>query len=171
MKLIYAREDGRILGAQAIGSEGVEKRIDVIAMAIQNGATVFDIEEAELSYSPQVGSAKDPVNLAGMIGANSLRGDAPLVRWEDIETTDAFILDVRFPDEYKDGEIPGAVKIPLPVLRRSLDKLPRDRQIWVFCASGKRSYYATRALRLHGFDARNLSGGILTRKAWQLLQK
>jgi len=160
MKLIFSTEDGRILGAQAVGEEGVEKRIDVIAMAIQKGATVFDLEEAELCYAPQFGAAKDPVNIAGMIAANVLRGDAPVAHWADVESTQAYVLDVREHQEFAIGHVEGANNIPLHSLRGRMNELPRDRQMLVYCAVGQRSYYASRALRLNGFPARNVSGGM-----------
>jgi NADPH-dependent 2,4-dienoyl-CoA reductase/sulfur reductase-like enzyme/rhodanese-related sulfurtransferase len=162
MKLIFSTEDGRVLGAQAVGQEGVDKRIDVISLAIQNKATVFDLEEAELCYAPQFGAAKDPVNVAGMIAANTLRGDAPLAHWEDIENTNAFILDVRNPSEYISGHIDRALNIPLNELRSRMHELPSEREIWTYCTVGHRSYYAVRALRLNRFNARNVSGGIHT---------
>jgi rhodanese-related sulfurtransferase len=165
IKLIFSTEDGRVLGAQAIGEEGVEKRIDVIAMAIQKGATVFDLEEAELCYAPQFGAAKDPVNIAGMIAANALRGDAPVAHWTELPSSEAYILDVRDPGEFKLGHAEGAINIPLNTLRDRMDELPRDREILVYCAVGQRSYYASRALRLNGFRARNISGGIITSQA------
>jgi NADPH-dependent 2,4-dienoyl-CoA reductase/sulfur reductase-like enzyme/rhodanese-related sulfurtransferase len=160
IKLIFSTKDGRILGAQAVGEEGVEKRIDSIAMAIQRGCTVFDLEEAELCYAPQFGTAKDPVNLAGMIAANVIRGDAPVAHWKDAFESKALILDVREPGEFKMGHVEGAVNIPLNSLRVRMNELPRDREILVYCAVGQRSYYASRALRLHGFNARNISGGM-----------
>ncbi len=159
IKLIFSVKDGRILGAQAVGEEGVEKRIDVIAMAIQQGFTVFDLEEAELCYAPQFGTAKDPVNVAGMIAANVMRGDAPVAHWKDTMGAKALILDVREPGEFKMGHVEGAINIPLNSLRVRMHELPRDREILVYCAVGQRSYYASRALRLHGFNARNISGG------------
>jgi rhodanese-related sulfurtransferase len=165
IKLIFSREDGKILGAQAIGEEGVEKRIDVIAMAIQKGATVFDLEEAELCYAPQFGAAKDPVNIAGMIASNAMRGDAPVAHWSEVPSSEAYILDVRNPGEFKLGHAEGAINIPLNTLRDRMDDLPRDREILVYCAVGQRSYYASRALRLNGFQARNISGGIITSRA------
>ncbi len=162
MKLIFSTEDGRIMGAQAVGEEGVEKRIDVIAMAIQKGATVFDLEETELCYAPQFGAAKDPVNIAGMIAANVLRGDAPVAHWADVKSTEAYVLDVREPREFALGHVAGANNIPLHSLRESMSRLPRDREILVYCAVGQRSYYASRALRLNGFPAKNISGGTKT---------
>ena len=165
LKLIFSTKDGRVLGAQAVGKQGVEKRIDVIAMAIQQNLTVFDLEEAELCYAPQFSAAKDPVNIAGMIAANTLRGDAPIAHWGDIAKSDAMILDVRNPDEVKVDRIEGAPNIPLSELRTRMAELPRNREIWVCCRAGQRAYYATRILRLNGFNARNLSGGFQTYNA------
>jgi NADPH-dependent 2,4-dienoyl-CoA reductase/sulfur reductase-like enzyme/rhodanese-related sulfurtransferase len=165
MKLIFSTENGKILGAQAVGQEGVEKRIDVIAMAIQKGATVFDLEEAELCYAPQFGAAKDPVNVAGMIAANALRGDAPVAHWADAKSPQSYVLDVREPGEFALGHVEGAGNIPLGSLRGRMSELPRDREILVYCAAGQRSYYASRALRLNGFRARSISGGMRTYRA------
>ncbi|MBE9182362.1 FAD-dependent oxidoreductase [Oculatella sp. LEGE 06141] len=166
LKLLFSNQDGRILGAQAVGEDGTEKRIDVIAMALQTGATVFDLEEAELCYAPQFGAAKDPVNMAGMIAANALRGDAPLVHWQQLENLeDKRLLDVRSVDEFAVGHVEGAVNIPLPELRDRLLELNPDQEIWVYCQVGQRAYYATRALRLNGFNAYNLSGGFKTYQA------
>jgi NADPH-dependent 2,4-dienoyl-CoA reductase/sulfur reductase-like enzyme/rhodanese-related sulfurtransferase len=165
MKMLFSVPEGKVLGAQAVGEEGIEKRIDAIAMAIQRHSTVFDLEEAELCYAPQFGAAKDPVNMAGMIAANGLRGDAPVVHWEDIEGTDATIVDVREPGEFEAGHLEGAVNVPLSQLRERMDELPRDRPLWVYCQVGQRAYYATRALRLQGFDVYNLTGGFKTYQA------
>jgi NADPH-dependent 2,4-dienoyl-CoA reductase/sulfur reductase-like enzyme/rhodanese-related sulfurtransferase len=165
MKLIFSTEDGKILGAQAVGEEGVEKRMDVIAMAIQKGATVFDLEEAELCYAPQFGAAKDPVNIAGMIAANVLRGDAPVAHWADVRSPQRYVLDVRDAQEFALGHVEGARNIPLHSLRGKISELPRDKEILVYCAVGQRSYYASRALRLNGFPAKNISGGITSYRA------
>ena len=159
LKLIFEKSNGRVVGAQAVGKSGVEKRIDVIAMAIQKGATVFDLEEAELCYAPQFGSAKDPVNLAGMIAANVLRGDAHLAHWESIEESSALIIDVRDPAEYQRDHLEGALNLPLDEIRDRIPELPRDREIWTYCFVGQRSYYAARALSQHGFNVKNISGG------------
>lgn len=161
-KLIFSRKDGRVAGAQAIGREGVEKRIDVISMAIQKNATVFDLEEAELCYAPQFGSAKDPVNIAGMIAANVLRGDARIVHWDELEKGRAFLLDVRSPSEYRQDHIDGAVNIPLDELRDRMGEIPEDQEVWAYCAVGQRSYYAARALSQYGYDIKNISGGFIT---------
>ncbi len=169
MKLLFATDDGRILGAQALGQDGVEKRIDVIAMAIQNGASIFDLEEAELCYAPQFGAAKDPVNMAGMIASNVLRGDAPLAEWTELASTSALLIDVRQPEEFAGEHIEGAINLPLPQLRSRLEELPHDREIWLNCGVGQRSYYALRVLLQHGFKAKNLSGGFTTYKAFRPL--
>ncbi|MGA1408899.1 MAG: FAD-dependent oxidoreductase [Prochlorotrichaceae cyanobacterium] len=170
LKLLFSQSDGRILGAQAVGEQGTEKRIDVIAMAMQMQATVFDLEETELCYAPQFGAAKDPVNMAGMIAANALRGDAPLVHWDQLSTLQeacpaGVLLDVRNESEFEAGHVAGAVNIPLPHLRDRLQTLDPEQDIWVYCQVGQRAYYATRALRLNGFKAYNLSGGFKTYKA------
>jgi NADPH-dependent 2,4-dienoyl-CoA reductase/sulfur reductase-like enzyme/rhodanese-related sulfurtransferase len=165
LKVLFRASDGLLLGAQAVGEAGVERRIDVMAMAMQMGATVFDLEEAELCYAPQYGSAKDPVNLAGMVASNVMRGDVELASWREFDTTEAFLLDVREVDEFQAGCIDGAVNIPLSKLRARIDELPRNREIWVYCRAGHRSYYACRFLAQKGFRVRNLSGGYRTYRA------
>ena len=169
MKLLFSPETGRVLGAQAVGRAGVEKRIDVIAMAIQMKATVFDLEEAELCYAPQYGSAKDPVNMAGFVAANILRGDVAVSHWSEWKRRQEagqtpLTLDVRPPTAVAAGAIPGTIRIPLGELRARLDELPRDREIWVHCGVGQTSYYAVRLLAQHGFKVRNLSGGMTSYK-------
>jgi NADPH-dependent 2,4-dienoyl-CoA reductase/sulfur reductase-like enzyme len=114
LKLLFSRGDGRILGAQAVGEEGVDKRLDVVATMIQMGGTVHDLAEAELCYAPQYGSAKDPVNVAGMMAGNALRGDMPLADWKALPTTSALLLDVREPEEFEKGHLAGAVHPALP---------------------------------------------------------
>lgn len=165
MKLLFAKYDGRILGAQAVGHQGTARRIDVIAMAIQMGATIFDLEESELCYAPQYGAAKDPVNMAGMIAANFLRGDLPLADWTELEQPNHVILDVRTPDEFAQAAIPGAINIPVEELRARTNELPDDQEIWVVCGVGQRAYYAARMLLQIGFRARMLSGGMQTHLA------
>ena len=161
MKVIFRKSDGKLLGAQALGEDGVDKRISALAMALQMGATVYDLEEAELCYAPQFGSAKDPVNFAGMVAADILRGDMPLSHWD--EAGDRFLLDVREPFELAVEDVPEATHIPLGQLRARLGELPRDRDIHVICRSGGRAYYATRILLQNGFKARTLAGGMLAR--------
>ena len=163
MKFIFRKSNGKVLGAQAISQDGpaVDKRISVLAMAIQMGATIYDLEEAELCYAPQFGSAKDPVNFAGMIAADVLNGDMPLTHWDSPDG--AFLLDVREPVELAVESVPGALNISMGQLRSRLGELPRDREIHVICRSAQRAYYATRILLQNGFKARNVSGGMMSR--------
>jgi NADPH-dependent 2,4-dienoyl-CoA reductase/sulfur reductase-like enzyme/rhodanese-related sulfurtransferase len=162
LKLIFRKSDGRILGAQAVGEADVARRIDVIATALQFGGTVYDLEEAELCYAPQFGGAKDPVNYAGMVASNALRGDNPLADWSEIGSTEALLLDVRDPDEFAAGHVPGAVNLPLNQIRARMGELPKDRALWTYCGVGQRAYYATRILLQSGRDAKNLPGGMRT---------
>jgi len=161
MKVIFRKSDGKLLGAQALGEDNVDKRISALAMALQMGATIYDLEEAELCYAPQFGSAKDPVNFAGMVAADVLRSDMPISHWASSEQ--GFLLDVREPVELAVESESRAVNIPLGQLRARLDELPRDQEILVICRSGQRAYYATRMLVQNGFKARTLSGGMLSR--------
>jgi len=160
MKVLFRKSDGKLLGAQALGQNGVDKRISSMAALIQMGATVYDLEETELCYAPQFGSAKDPVNFAGMVAANVLRGDMPINHWDSARSE--FLLDVRQPFELAVENVPEAVNIPLGQLRSRLDELPRDKEINVFCRSAQRSYYATRILLQNGFKVKNISGGMLS---------
>jgi NADPH-dependent 2,4-dienoyl-CoA reductase/sulfur reductase-like enzyme/rhodanese-related sulfurtransferase len=160
MKILFRKSDGRLLGAQALGEDNVDKRISALAMALQMGATIHDLEEVELCYAPQFGSAKDPVNFAGMVAADVLQGDMPLVHWDAART--GFLLDVREPAELAVENVPEALDIPLGQLRARLGELPRDREIHVICRSGQRAYLATRILLQNGFKARNISGGMLS---------
>jgi rhodanese-related sulfurtransferase len=169
MKVLFRKSDGRLLGAQALGQNGVDKRISTIAALIQMGATVYDLEEVELCYAPQFGSAKDPVNFAGMVAADILRDDQPISHWSTAK--DGFLLDVRHPVELAVENMPGAVNIQLGELRSRLDELPRDKEINVFCRSGQRSYYATRILLQNGFKVKNVSGGMLSYAHNYLLEK
>jgi rhodanese-related sulfurtransferase len=163
LKVLFRKSDGRVLGAQALGEDGpaVDKRISALAVAIQMGATVYDLEEAELCYAPQFGSAKDAVNFAGMVAANVLRGDMPITHWDAADK--AFLLDVREPVELAVERVPDAVNIPIDQLRARLGELPRDREIHVICRSAQRAYYATRILMQNEFKVRNISGGTLSR--------
>ena len=162
LKLLFSVPDGRILGAQAVGQEGVEKRIDVIATAIQFGGTVHDLAAVELCYAPQFGAAKDPVNLAGMLAENVLDGDMPVADWLALGRTDALLLDVREAAEFAAGHIPNAVNLPISELRDRYLELPANRDIWITCGVGQRAYYAVRFLAQRGYRAWNLSGGYAT---------
>jgi NADPH-dependent 2,4-dienoyl-CoA reductase/sulfur reductase-like enzyme/rhodanese-related sulfurtransferase len=171
LKLLFDPETGKVLGAQAVGGAGVDKRIDVLAVAIQAGLTVFDLEEMELAYSPQYGSAKDPINMAGFVAGGLLRGEHPQVDVETVLVTPGserpFLLDVRTPQEFAAGHVPDAVNIPVDELRSRLGELPHGREIAVYCQVGQRGYLATRILRQAGFDAVNVSGGYKTYTLFQ----
>jgi len=164
LKLLFHVPDGRILGAQAVGLEGVEKRIDVISAMIQLGGTVRDLAEAELCYAPQFGGAKDPVNLAGMIAVNHLDGLMPLADWQALGSA-VQLVDVREPDEFAAGHIPGARNLPLSQLRDRVAELSAEQPVTLYCGVGQRAYYATRFLLQHGYRAANLSGGYTTYQA------
>jgi rhodanese-related sulfurtransferase len=173
LKLLFDPTTGGVLGAQAVGGAGVDKRIDVLAVAIQAGMTVFDLEEMELAYAPQYGSAKDPINMAGFVAGGLLRGDHPQVDVEGVLTAPAaerpFLLDVRTPQEFASGHIPGAVNIPVDDLRSRLGELPRNRKIAAYCQVGQRGYLATRIMLQAGFSAANVGGGYKTYKLFQVL--
>ena len=166
LKLVFSPQNRRVLGAQAVGYNGVDKRIDVVATAIMGGMTVDDLAEIEHAYAPPYSSAKDPVNMAGFVAQNILDGLVRFVTWEDIDTSDSskqMLLDVRTPAEFSTGSMPGAVNIPLANLRRRLEELPRDKQIVVFCRVGLIAYNAARVLQAQGFTNHyNLSGGYET---------
>jgi rhodanese-related sulfurtransferase len=162
--------DGTLLGAQGVGRSGVDKRIDILATAIRAGMTSDDLAELELAYAPPYGSAKDPVNMLGFVAQNVLDGTMPQWQAQDLDHVMArtLILDVRSQTEYAEGHLPGALNIPHLELRARLDEVSaaaRGRAISVHCASGVRSYLATRVLISEGYDARNLSGGWLTLQA------
>jgi NADPH-dependent 2,4-dienoyl-CoA reductase/sulfur reductase-like enzyme/rhodanese-related sulfurtransferase len=165
LKLLFSVPEGRVLGVQAVGLDGVDKRVDVIAAMIQMGATVRDLAEAELCYAPQFGAAKDPVNLAGMLATNYLDGDMPLADWRRVGSAGQVTVDVREPDEFAAGHVAGAVNQPLSQLRERYGELPRDRPLDVYCQVGQRGYYAVRFLLQHGYRAANLSGGWTTYQA------
>ncbi len=164
-KLIFEKSNGKILGAEIVGFEGVDKRCDVIATAIRGGMTVFDLTSLELCYAPPFSSAKDPVNMAGYVAENVLLGKVKQSFWHDYEALrrddNAILLDVRTRYEYQQGAIDGTVLIPVDELRENLDQLDRSKKIYVNCQSGQRSYLACRILMQHGYDCYNLAGGYL----------
>ena len=172
IKLLFSPDNGRVLGAQAVGFSGVDKRIDVIATVIRLGGTVHDLTRLELCYAPPFSSAKDPVNMAGYTAENILKGQFTPFYPEEADAMDpgkVFLLDVRTQEEFDAGSIPGAVNIPLDSLRGELGRLPKDREIGVFCQIGLRGYIASRILLQNGFpDVRNLSGGY---RLWREIQK
>ncbi len=169
LKIVYDPASGRLLGAQAVGFDGVDKRIDLLASVIRSGGTVRDLGELEHAYAPPYASAKDPVNIAGFAAENAMRGLTSPVPWNrvaELRERGAFLLDVRSPAEFELGTIPGAVNIPNDQLRARLSEVPRDREVLAFCGVGLRGYLAERILRQRGWTAvGNLSGGF---KTWEL---
>ncbi len=164
LKLLFSPDNGTVLGAQITGREGVDKRIDVLAVAIQARMTTYDLEEMELAYAPPFGAAKDPVNMAGFVACNTLRGDVVNVHADDLGT--GCLLDVRTKAEFERGTIPGAKNIPVDELRNRREELPTDGRVVVFCQAGLRGYVAARMLAQLGLEAVNLSGGYLTYRAF-----
>jgi len=165
MKLIFSPGDGKVLGAQIVGYEGVDKRIDVLATAIRAGMTVFDLQDLQLAYAPPFSSAKDPVNMIGYVAGNMVQGDVEIAHWHEVDkrlAQGALLLDVRTKREVEDGAVPGALNIPVDNLRERLSELPKDKEILVYCQVGLRSYIAYRILRQHGFTAKSISGGYRT---------
>lgn len=166
VKLLFSPGTGKLLGAQAAGKVGVDKRIDVLATAIYAGLTVFDLEELDLCYAPPYGSAKDPVNMAGYVGANLIKKDLEKINWDAVAGLDPekeLLLDVRSKIEVRtSGTIDGAVHIPVDELRARLGELDKSKTYIAYCAVGMRSYLAYRMLIEHGFFARNLAGGFRT---------
>ncbi len=169
LKVLFDPSSGKLLGAQGVGGAGVDKRIDVLAVAIQAGLTVFDLEQMELCYAPQFGSAKDPVNMAGFVAAGLVQGDHPQIDWEAVPTAPeaAFLLDVRTATEFAAGHIPGAINVPVDELRSRLTEVPRHRPVVAYCQVGQRGYLATRILLSAGFSVSNLGGGYKTYTLFQ----
>jgi NADPH-dependent 2,4-dienoyl-CoA reductase/sulfur reductase-like enzyme/peroxiredoxin family protein/TusA-related sulfurtransferase/rhodanese-related sulfurtransferase len=173
LKVLFDPETGRVLGGQASGFDGVDKRLDVLAMAVRAGLTVFDLEEAELAYAPPFGSAKDPVNMAAFVAANTIRGDLRLWYAQDFpDAVDgARIVDVRTPQEYAIWHLPGAENVPLATIREACGSWDTARPVRLYCAVGFRSYLAHRVLVQRGFaDVATLSGGSTTFRAWHDLE-
>lgn len=166
MKLIFDNHSGKVLGAQIIGYEGVDKRIDVLAAAIKANMTVFDLEKLELSYAPPYSSAKDPINMAGFVASNLIKGLTEIIHWDEIENLDLeknILVDVRTPLEFSLGHLEGAVNIPHENLRQRMDEIPKDKAVILYCQVGARAYFAERILKENGYDdVKNLSGGYKT---------
>jgi rhodanese-related sulfurtransferase len=165
VKLLFHPDTGKILGAQIVGFDGVDKRLDVLATALRAGLTVYDLEQLELAYAPPFGAAKDPVNMAGFLAANMLRGAHRFWYAEDYpeKTNEGTLVDVRTAAEYDEWHIPGAINLPLQGLRARLDEIPHDKPVFVYCRVGFRGYLAYRALVQQGFaHVFNLAGGVLT---------
>lgn len=167
LKVLFDPTDGRLLGAQASGFDGVDKRLDVLATALRSGLTVFDLEELELAYAPPFGSAKDPVNMAGFVASNTIRGDLRLWYAQDGVTDGARLVDVRTPEEFAIWHLPGAQNVPLATLREACADWDTTQPVRLYCAVGFRSYLAHRVLVQRGFDdVATLSGGSTTYRAW-----
>ena len=165
IKILFAPENGKLLGAQIVGFNGVDKRIEMLAQVIQRGGTVHDLAELEHAYAPPYSSAKDPVNMAGFVAENILNKKSRIIQWRELAElpADTIRIDVRTHDEYKLGTIPGFINIPVDELREHLDELPKEKPIVVTCAVGLRGYLAYRILVQNGFKhVRNLSGGYKT---------
>lgn len=166
VKLVFHPKTGKLYGAQSVGYDGVDKRIDQIALHIKQGGTVYDLIRLEHAYAPPFSSAKDPIAIAGYVASNIISGAMPAITWRDLLATDrssVMLLDVRTAEEFSFGSLPGAVNIPLDDLRERMQELPKDKEIIVFCAVGLRGYLAQRILRGHGYTAvRNLIGGYKT---------
>lgn len=168
IKILFSPEDGKLLGAQIVGFDGVDKRIEMLAQVIQRKGTVYDLTELEQAYAPPYSSAKDPVNMAGYVAENILTKKVEIIGWRDIArlSSETILVDVRTTDEYSLGSIPGAINIPVDELRSRLSELPKNKPIVVTCAIGLRGYLAYRILAQHGYkDIRNLSGGY---KTWSI---
>lgn len=166
MKLVFDKNNGRVLGAQAVGAQGVDKRIDDIAGIIRSEGTIYDLQELELAYAPPFSSAKDPVNMAGYVAENIINGDVKMIHWQELSklnAKDVCIIDVRDEEERKAKFIRGSLHIPVNDLRSKLAELPKDKEIIVYCEIGLRGYVAYRILTQHGFTkVRNLCGGWVT---------
>ena len=165
IKILFDPENGKLLGAQIVGFNGVDKRIEMLEQVIQRGGTIYDLTELEHAYAPPYSSAKDPVNMAGFVAENILKGKSKIIQWRELAElpADTIRIDVRTRDEHKLGSIPGFINIPVDELREHLDELPKDKLIVVSCAVGLRGYLAYRILVQNGFkNVRNLSGGYKT---------
>jgi rhodanese-related sulfurtransferase len=167
LKVLWRKDDGVVMGAQCIGHAGVDKRIDVLATAIQANMTMRDISEVELCYAPPFGSPKDPVNFAGMVAVNAFDDVMPLKHWDMLEhmnPEEYIVLDVRDDDERSEGHVPGSAHLPVDEIRERIEELEqyRGREILVHCMVGIRSYIAGRILKQNGFNVSNLSGGYKT---------
>ena len=169
IKITFDKETGKLYGAQIVGYDGVDKRIDEFALVIKHQGTIYDLMKLEQAYAPPFSSAKDPVAIAGYVAEDILTGTVKPVYWRDlrdIRLEHEFLLDVRTPDEFSLGSLPGAINIPLDEIRDRMDEIPKDKPVYVFCAVGLRGYLAYRILVQHGYDkVRNLSGGLKIYKA------
>ena len=161
IQLAYSPENGKILGGQVAGKKGIDKRIDIISLLIQQEGTIYDLAEFEHAYAPPFSSAKDPLNMAGFASENTLLNNDSLFYWHEVEKhkTHSFLLDVRTEKEFQKSHIIGSINIPVDKLRNELSTLNKDKTIYLYCKTGIRGYIAQRILKQNGFNASNLSGG------------
>ncbi|MDL2214690.1 DsrE/DsrF/DrsH-like family protein, partial [Dysgonomonas sp. OttesenSCG-928-M03] len=166
IKINFSPNDGKLLGAQVVGFDGVDKRIDLLAQVIKNGGSIYDLQEIEHAYAPPYSSAKDPVNIAGFVAENILKGKVEIIHWNDVDKLDPkdyVVIDTRTNSECEMGMIKNAINIPVDELRNRLSEIPQSKKIILYCAVGLRGYLASQILRQHGYDeVYNLSGGYKT---------
>jgi len=166
IKIVFNPQDGKLLGAQIVGFDGVDKRTDMLAHILKHGETIYEMQEIEHAYAPPFSSAKDPVNVAGLVAENIIRGMVKIIHWHELhnlDLKDVTLIDVRTAEEYALGTIEGSINIPVDDIRQRLTEIPRDKKIIVFCGTGLRSYFAARILMQNGYkDVLNLSGGYIT---------
>ena len=163
IKTIFDKETGKVLGAQIVGSEGVDKRCDVIAAAVNFNATVYDLTKLELCYAPPYSSAKDPVNMAGYVAENILKGISKIFHYHDVSSLpkdgSVNLIDTRTKGEYRLGHIDGFINIPVDSLRERMNEIDKSKPVYIVCQVGLRGYLACRILSGYGYDCYNLSGG------------
>ncbi len=165
LKLLFDPKSGKIFGAQAIGIEGIDKRIDVLSTAIKGELTIYDLQEIELAYAPPFSSSKDPVNMLGYVASNIIDNTLETFQWFEVNNiieNDGYIIDVRTPEERLFGYLSKSVNIPLNEIRYRLHDIPKEKQIYVYCQVGLRGYLACRILQQNGYKVKNLDGGIVT---------
>jgi NADPH-dependent 2,4-dienoyl-CoA reductase/sulfur reductase-like enzyme/rhodanese-related sulfurtransferase len=168
VKMLFTPDKGKVLGAQIVGYDGVDKRIDVVAVAIRAGMNVFDVQELELAYAPPFSSAKDPINMTAYVAGNMVNGSVETICWDEVPARAAagsFLLDVRTVKEYKDGAVEGAYNVPLDEIRDRMNEIPKDKEIMLYCRAGLRSYIGCRILIQNDYKIKNISGGYLTYEA------
>jgi rhodanese-related sulfurtransferase len=162
IQIAFSPVDGQLLGAQVAGYDGADKRLDILSSIVQRKGTIYDLVEFEHAYAPPYSSAKDPVNMAGFVAENILEKRLNVIYWNDTKqiSKNDFLVDVRSPEEFSLGSIPNAINIPVDDLRKRLNELPKDKNIYIFCQVGLRGYLAQRILLQNGYkNARNISGG------------
>jgi len=168
IKMLFTPDEGKVLGAQIVGYDGVDKRIDIVAVAIRAGMNVFDVQELELAYAPPFSSAKDPINMTAYVAGNMVNGSVETICWDEVADRAAagsFLLDVRTVKEFQDGAVEGAYNVPLDEIRDRMVEIPKDQEIMLYCRAGLRSYIGCRILSQNDYKIKNISGGYLTYEA------